>query len=250
PPLSHSLKSLLGNIFFLTNSFVHTWGSNDPLWSLMYEWWFYMLYPLYWPLLRRSLFGATGVVVALYAVSFLPLAATFGHAGLLFQNVFRGMLIWWLGVLLAEVHSGRLDRGFGRIAPLAALVPILGLLQIAHKPVPDIFYGLGCAGIIALGFWWQQIGRSVGLLERLKRLGDMSYTLYVIHFPIFVFVGGWLMSTSPTGELPRTIGWALLGIAGILPLAYAGHYLVEKPFVGRHRPDQRRAQTARAAFTR
>jgi peptidoglycan/LPS O-acetylase OafA/YrhL len=36
----------LGNLFFLQTIYVPPLGSNDPLWSLAYEFWYYLLFPL------------------------------------------------------------------------------------------------------------------------------------------------------------------------------------------------------------
>ncbi|PLR68701.1 acyltransferase [Bacillus sp. PAMC26568] len=41
-----NLKDFIGNIFFLQNVFVGVYGSNAPLWSLNYEFWYYMLFPI------------------------------------------------------------------------------------------------------------------------------------------------------------------------------------------------------------
>jgi peptidoglycan/LPS O-acetylase OafA/YrhL len=39
--------TLLGNLAFLMNTYVPVFGCNGPLWSLKFEWWFYMIYPLF-----------------------------------------------------------------------------------------------------------------------------------------------------------------------------------------------------------
>jgi peptidoglycan/LPS O-acetylase OafA/YrhL len=36
---------LLGNLVFLQAILVPTWGSNGPLWSLAFEFWFYIWFP-------------------------------------------------------------------------------------------------------------------------------------------------------------------------------------------------------------
>ena len=67
------------------------------------------------------------------------------------------------------------------------------------------------------------------MLDRLKPLGDMSYSLYVTHLPILVLLSGWLMSRSPDSTLPAHFGWVAAGIALTLPIAYGSYRLVEKP---------------------
>lgn len=41
-----SFRIWLGNLFYLQMIFVRTFGHNDPLWSLSYEFWYYILFPL------------------------------------------------------------------------------------------------------------------------------------------------------------------------------------------------------------
>jgi len=42
---SYRIETFLGNIFYLQTLFFTSFGSNGPLWSLAYEWWFYVLAP-------------------------------------------------------------------------------------------------------------------------------------------------------------------------------------------------------------
>jgi hypothetical protein len=42
---SYTLQTFFGNIFYLQTLFYNSFGSNGPLWSLAYEWWFYVLAP-------------------------------------------------------------------------------------------------------------------------------------------------------------------------------------------------------------
>lgn len=104
------------------NTYVPVFGCNGPLWSLKFEWWFYMIYPAFWWVNRRSLALVTGLLTALFAASFLP-----HWPVLLLRDVFSTMLAWWLGALLAEILGGRLKwrwelvAGFGLVAGTAAL---------------------------------------------------------------------------------------------------------------------------------
>lgn len=44
---SNSFLTFIGNLFFLQNIFVSTYGTNSPLWSLSYEFWYYVTFPLF-----------------------------------------------------------------------------------------------------------------------------------------------------------------------------------------------------------
>jgi peptidoglycan/LPS O-acetylase OafA/YrhL len=46
--VDHGWMTALGNLAFVMPTYAPVWGTNGPLWSLQYEWWFYMIYPVFW----------------------------------------------------------------------------------------------------------------------------------------------------------------------------------------------------------
>lgn len=232
----HDGLTLLGNLAFMMDTYVSSFGTDSPLWSLKFEWWFYMLYPLFSWLSRHSLWGATVTMVAFFGVAHL---APWLLAVNLLRDVGTMMLIWWMGALLAEIYVGRIKVRFKWIAPLALLLPVALFLQ--HRAIgaegealrlkfgfPPWAWGLTFCGIIAVGFAWQERGRSMRWFEKLKWLGDCSYTLYVCHMPILVFISGWLMWRSG-GRLPSHFGWLAVSVLGCIGFSYLMHYVTERP---------------------
>ena len=218
--------TLLGNLAYLMNTYVPVYGCNGPLWSLKYEWWFYMFYPVFWWLSRHSIPWAAGLLTLLFIASFYPAIWPLR----LLSDVFSGMISWWLGVLLADVYAGRLRWRWETVISAG----IIGcILVFWGGPIHDLGMSFGFTALLAFGFLLEERGTRLSLLEKLKPLGDMSYTLYVTHFPILVLGSGWLMSRSPDGLLPRHFGWVFCGIGVTLLFAYALHLLVERPFLHR-----------------
>jgi peptidoglycan/LPS O-acetylase OafA/YrhL len=225
----HGWLTGLGNLAFVMTSYVPVWGTNGPLWSLKFEWWFYMIYPAFWWLSKKSITLATALMAVLWAASFYP--AVWGLS--LFREIFSMMLAWWFGVLLADIYTGRLRCSFATLSPLSLLLFVLPFAAV-DPVVKDILWGLGFSGLIGLCFVMRNRGGvMIDILERLKPLGDMSYTLYVIHFPLLVLMSGFVSSLSQGGYLPAHFGWVILGICVCVLLAYLAHWLVEVPFVRR-----------------
>ena len=221
--------TLLGNLAFLMNTYVPAFGCNGPLWSLKFEWWFYMVYPLFWCLSRKSIGLATALMAALFAASF----SSSGWPLRLLHDVFSMMLAWWFGALLADVYAGRFKWRWHWVAFGAGLAGLLALHYAG--PLHDLGMGLIFSAVLAGGFLLQERNVRLLWLEKLKPLGDMSYTLYVTHFPILVLAGGWLMSRSPKGLLPQHFGWVFAGMGTTMLVAYALHFIVERPFLSRAR---------------
>jgi len=209
------------------NTYVPVFGCNGPLWSLKFEWWFYMFYPLFWFLSRRSIALVTALMAGLFVASFFPA----GWPVRLLQDVFTAMLAWWLGALLADVFAGRLNWRWHRVVIGAGAAGVLVLSCVG--PLHDLGMGLIFSALLAGCFLLRERKIRLRWLEKSKPLGDMSYTLYVTHFPILVLAGGWLMSRSPQGLLPQTFGWVFVGMAVTMLVAYGLHFIVERPFLSR-----------------
>ena len=209
------------------NTYVPVFGCNGPLWSLKFEWWFYMIYPLFWLLSRRSIALATVLMAVLFAASFFPS----GWPVRLLQDVFSMMLAWWFGALLADIFAGRLKWRWQWVAFATGLAGLLALRFAG--PLHDLGMGLIFSTMLAGGFLLQKRNIRLLWLEKLKPLGDMSYTLYVTHFPILVLASGWLMSRSPKGLLPQHFGWVFCGVFATLLIAFGLHFIVERPFLSR-----------------
>jgi len=142
------------------------------------------------------------------------------------------MLTWWFGALLADMYTGRLQLPFQPIAMFTLLIPFALFMPFpsTYPVIQDVLFSLGIAGLLSWCLFTRTYLWVLHFLERLKPIGDMSYTLYVIHFPILVLLSGWLMSRHPNHLLPSHFGWVLAGILTNIGVAYAAHLVVEKPF--------------------
>ncbi len=220
----HSLKTLIGNLFFLMSSVVPAFGSNAPLWSLMYEWWFYVLYPACLKINIKSIIVMPIILFTLFIMKILNFMSDF----FLYQ-VLSMMIIWWFGVILADIYSRRIKVNFSYLSFLILSFPIISLFHVSNTLVYDLFCGLGFTGLISICFYIKEKkGSGLKLLSKLKCIGDISYTNYVIHFPILYFLSGYLIHNNVT--LPRNFHWVTFGVVFCLFISYILHFFIEKPF--------------------
>lgn len=227
---------LFGNLAMLQdwawakpNVLVNIYMENGPLWSLSYEWWFYMLY---WPVQRYLPLGArrnaivlTGAVLAaaLYALwpHFLPrLLMYFG--------------IWWAGVMLADAYqSGQLRNPRTYLYPMAAVsaitlatgVPVLldylssDIILFGRHPFLEFRHAL--FALISLGIaWGWHRARWFGfdaLFKPFLWLAPISYAIYIMHWFLLAeadyleFLGNpWLEYTAYT--------FVMLGVCYLIEL--------------------------------
>lgn len=228
-----TVPDLLGNLFMLQGIVTPTLGSNAPLWSLAYEWWYYCVFALLAAAVtgsgrRRVAYGLLGVAILLWLPVRIPLWGT----------------IWVLGMLTyVWIKSARWRPS----APLgmALLIVALCVSRVGHNVDPDnnpetLLAGFGRDLAMGLVFCL-----ALASSTRIKlafpgpawheRLADFSYTTYLLHFPamIFAVAFGSQVWRLPFQLQPGAAAWAyLFGLTAVLYLFCFGVFWLTE----RHTP--------------
>ena len=197
-----SLYELCGNILMLQdNAFLKpgTWVNpflgNLPLWSLSYEWWFYMMF---FPILNSAIFKSKyriHIITIFSAISYLIYLAYPNQASLICSY----FIIWWSGVELAHIYIHQQRFSFNRIKPilisLAVMITLTAVNVIVKKDFRLGYYpfllfrNFGASFlIILLGWLWyrQKMRFFSQILGVFAILAPISYGLYVSHFTILL----------------------------------------------------------------
>ena len=188
--LSYSPLTFVGNLAFLQGLHVPVLGTNQPLWSLAFEFWYYLLFPgllaSFWQGSPKSkLFGAV-VSVAAIVIS--------GPAVLVLFPV------WLLGAGVAAARRPIVEtlNTFPRM-PLAvfrgvSVVLVIGASIAAHELELPFGLGslmLGAATAVAVAAFIVDVGWS-GVFGRLLSAASWtahsSYSLYATHMPLVTFM--------------------------------------------------------------
>ncbi|MBV0913468.1 acyltransferase family protein [Anianabacter salinae] len=176
------LRTVLGNVAMLQTIVVEPIGSNQPLWTISLEFWFY------------AVFGVLALGLATSAAPRWALVAVSAVMAVVLGTVFLVYFaLWAIGALLALVGRPR------RIPWLAAFLLFLGIVAAARlfQSVTDAGEGLRTAKniVVALSFALLLActrGRQLWLIERFgplnRWLADFSYSLYLVHYPVMLFV--------------------------------------------------------------
>jgi peptidoglycan/LPS O-acetylase OafA/YrhL len=159
-------------------------GLNGPLWSLRLEVIFSLLLPVYVLFalaLRRWLLP---VIIAALVVT---------EAGFTFGNPLAAYLsVFAVGVALA-VEWDRLGAFIRSRHPSwgVALLVLAGLLLLNRWLVPTpVSTSLTVAGaaLLVVSFGWSPAARRVGASRIVQHLGRLSFSLYLVHWPVVVTV--------------------------------------------------------------
>jgi peptidoglycan/LPS O-acetylase OafA/YrhL len=212
-------------------------ANNFPLWSLGYEWFFYMAFlPTLWVTAKRPEF-------AKFLVCVLSVAGFFSQV--LRPNQISMFLsyyvIWWAGVEIAREYKAtghvtlkKQIPSFLAIALLGTLFAINvhftpGLRDYLSYPTLQVRQFAEALILLAVGFAWYATGlKGFWLLGWGASLAPISYALYVIHMPI-VLLAYW---THPLVPTPLNIVW-------VIPLTLILAWLLERklqPWINRAIP--------------
>lgn len=216
-PPSVALRSTIpvffGNLIFLQSITAPVFGSNNPLWSLSYEFWYYILFP----------------VLALAMVSWVGIRNRILYVGLAL------LVLWLIGpqislyflIWLAGALAGRVRRVAGHISQRlqSALSAGTGLIFFgalvwdrSHRFSLDLLADYLIGFCFTLWLFALVLGTrndvSSAYASGAKKVSGFSYTLYLTHFPALLLLRGLL---DPQGNwqpdlrhLLYALGFALL----------------------------------------
>lgn len=201
-----TIASFAGSMLMLQPFVTPSFGSNGPLWSLSYEWWYYCVFATALVFLGTKTPGKKAlyfVVLIAFTVA-LPL------------ELILWMSIWMLGVTVFMYSKSRLPR----VPPSLAIVVFSGAIlfssfaekfglqdlgqNIAVSFAKDLFIGVGFT-LILIAFHGRfdrprtEFHQPRWLTNVNNHLADFSYTTYLCHFPFMLL---WLALSTDIFHIP------------------------------------------------
>jgi len=203
-------------------------------WTLTLEVWFYLVFAVILLLPKKWLAPALGLwLLALVAVNW---------NGAVVGNPFAEVPLNSLAIEF--VLGGFAALVFRRVSrPVSAILAVAGvavLVFLGTETPVDIYAGPGLPRPLSLGLGFALLllaatafehRGGIGVVGRLKVLGDMSYSVYLCHVLVLAVMGRiWVALSARIGtSVPLVILWWVVTLVAILAVGYLSYRLIERP---------------------
>lgn len=216
--VKESFVTFIGNIFFLQEILVPTFGTNDPLWSLSYEFWYYLIFPL----ILLTIIGRMKIITKI--INIVLIILIFSFIGI---NISSYFLVWLMGALILFLPiipalkskiilfiTFLLFCSSLLLRPLILTGKVFGFGENSLIFI-DLFIGVAFVLFIyaMLNFFYKAKkarNEQRNLFFKIsKLLSSFSFSLYLIHQPILKFVHGWALTKGFSGLKPSMISFSI-----------------------------------------
>lgn len=209
----------VGNLLFTQTILGPVWGSNGPLWSLAYEYWYYIWYPVIMIVISRKRSIPWVLLGLSLVIAVLNVSVLFGFG------------VWLLGMAVQRFPFEP------NITPRAKQMWLLGLTLLllgtiaangaAKAVIPDIVVGavfaIQLAALRAARLPFPRIFAAVASFGR-----SASFSLYATHFPLVLLLAGLADGTARFAFGAKGLAVFTAVIVACVVVAYAFAMIFEK----------------------
>ena len=200
-----SLKIFIDNLFLIPSM---PYGTMRPIWSLMYEWWIYLLFGGLYYLKSNKISASLLILAGAYYTLKVNAGGEAGHI----------WVIWALGGVCAYLQQKISWRNLNRNALDAMALLLLiaaGWLYFISKSAYNLPAGIFLA--LFLFIFTNKVSRFIGLLPPLrvvaKTMAGFSFTLFLTHYTVLTYTKEFL---KLDGWLGLIIGFLLSSLVAFL----------------------------------
>jgi peptidoglycan/LPS O-acetylase OafA/YrhL len=187
-----SASTFFGNVFFLQTIIFPVFGTNGPLWSLANEFWYYLVFPFIGIALhKRSIQSLLILGIVMACFSQFPL------------TIFSGFLFWlmgWLAFVITETLLSKIKK-WHIVSGVVLFLAALACTKFLNDFSSELVIAVSTMSLLVMLPHIKL--KSKFFIRVVSKLSDMSYSLYVFHFPFIAFC--WFLFTAPQQYQPTLL---------------------------------------------
>lgn len=181
-----TISTLVGNFFMMQHILVGTLGSNAPLWSLAYEWWYYCLFGLFAAAFtgagnKRFFLALIGILIAMVLPPKLLLWGMVWLLGVLAYSwlqspAWRPPAVIGMSIFAVAMVVSRLSHSSESTGNTESYV-----IEFGRDFILGVAYAVALVSASRLNryLFWPRVNAA---------LAEFSYSTYLIHFPALLFI--------------------------------------------------------------
>jgi peptidoglycan/LPS O-acetylase OafA/YrhL len=201
----------IGNLAMMQEILVPVYGSNFPLWSLSYEFWYYVLCYFFVVALTEAILRRKLLWLALFMILLISLP----------QPIQKYFAIWCMGALAFFIQPPTKSSWFVPLS-LFCIFSCLVLARIGPESFSifslDMLLSLSTC-VLIVSMKQKEIPALECSATLNAKLANFSYTLYLFHFPLLsLFVAAIYTYNTKSLVVPLNAETFALYVLGILTL--------------------------------
>lgn len=214
----------------------HEFYPSGPIWTIGVEFQFYLLFPFIALFLAR--FGVKyllGLISLMILIKFnLFVLKGNGIYSNLYHSIIGRLDQFLIGMLFAVLYTTRVIQKIKGNNAISLLILIISLLILMifwqNKNSLSFTIEAVCWGGVIISYLSMNLFNSSALDKGLARLGELSFSIYLLHLPIIDMLNKTFSYSSPTTltELFWTFFWK---VPVVIMIAFLTFNVVEKPFM-------------------
>lgn len=173
-----TLNVFFGNLVFLQTILVQPFGTNIPLWSLAYEFWYYMIWPvlLVFATIKMKIPFRVVLILILFVILYL-----------IIPEIIKLYPIWIAGALVRVINFKKLF--LNKITLLFAIAFCIGCFIFSSLATSTFrYYLLASSVLIVILHWKNGIHLTKNIDSKLPHFfSEFSFSLYATHY-FFMFL--------------------------------------------------------------
>ncbi|QCR22596.1 acyltransferase [Pontibacter sp. SGAir0037] len=213
---------LIGNLFFLQTIFIPTYGSNAPLWSLAYEFWYYIIFPVLFMAYKVEDGSYKKILLCLIGLLLLIMVG---------KSIALYFLIWLMGgasyFLLKRFNTRFLSKPHILLTIITMFAVVLSCVRVGILPVFFNDFSLGVVTAI-LVVALVNCNMKFSFLRKIALfISNISFTLYLTHMPFAVLITGLIVEQRVAWDIDSFFMFILICVTTIA-YSYTMWLLFEK----------------------